>query len=132
VSAALWPEAGGSKARNNLNVQLNQLRRVIEPWGVKTYLHEDGLRRCESDIAHLRAALAAGDGESVARLYTGAFAPGSEVEGIVEARTVLERQVADVLVDASVTAHPARGAALLRRVLEFDRLNEEALQRLLT
>lgn len=132
IAAALWPEADEGKARNNLNVQLNQLRRVVEPWGVRTYLHEDGLHPCESDVTGLRRALAARDGELVAELYVGPFAQGSEVEQVVEARRAFEREVSDVIIEASAALPPARGAALLRRLLEFDRLNEEAVQRLLT
>lgn len=131
LGAALWPEAEPEKVRNNLNVQLNLLRRSLEPWGLKTYLHEDGMHRTGSDLHDLRAALAAGRVDEVVRLYRGPFAPGAGAEAVVEARIVLEREVTDALLEAAANAPPKRGGEYLKRLLEIDPLNEEALQRLL-
>ncbi|WP_448567468.1 transcriptional regulator, partial [Thermus sp.] len=43
----LWPEMPEEAALNNLSVWLSRLRRTLEPWGVPTYLKEEGLRRVE-------------------------------------------------------------------------------------
>jgi len=131
LGAALWPEAEPEKVRNNLNVQLNVLRRALEPWGQKTYLHEDGLHGTDSDLYDLRTALEAGSVDEVVRLYRGPFAPGAAADAVVEARTMLEREVTDAVLEAAATAPPKRAAAYLKRLLEIDPLNEEALQRLL-
>ncbi|HET8985606.1 MAG TPA: BTAD domain-containing putative transcriptional regulator [Trueperaceae bacterium] len=131
LGAELWPEAEPGKVRNNLNVQLNLLRRSLEPWGLKTYLHEDGMHRTGSDLHDLRAALAAGKVDEVVRLYRGPFAPGAGAEAVVEARIVLEREVTDALLEAAANAPPKRGEEYLKRLLEIEPLNEEALQRLL-
>ena len=131
LGAALWPESDPQKVRNNLNVQLNLLRRALEPWGVKTYLHEDGLHHTDSDLRRLADALRDGRVDEVMALYGGPFAPGATADAVLEARAALERAVADALVEASATATPKRAAAYLKRVLELEPLNEEALQRLL-
>jgi len=53
IGAALWPEADAGKVRSNLNVQLNGLRRALQPWGSTTYLEDVQLTRCERDLAAL-------------------------------------------------------------------------------
>ncbi len=131
LGAALWPEAEPSRARNNLNVQLSELRRTIEPWGARTYLHEDGLRRVDSDLSRLQGALADGRGDEVMALYRGPFAPGAGSEAVLEFRAVLEREVVDALVEAATRAQPRSAVAYLKRALRLEPLNEEALQRLL-
>lgn len=131
LGAALWPDAGPQKVRNNLNVQLNLLRRALEPWGVKTYLHEDGLHHTDSDLRRLRDALRDGRVDEVMALYGGPFAQGATADAVLEARAALERAVVDALVEASATATSQRAAAYLKRALDLEPLNEEALQRLL-
>ncbi len=131
LGAALWPDAEPERVRNNLNVQFNLLRRLIEPWGVRTYLFEDGMRHTDSDLRRLREALAAGRAEEVMALYRGPFAPGVEVEAVADARTALERSVAESLVEAAAAAPRQRAAAYLKRALELEPLNEEAVQSLL-
>jgi len=131
LGAALWPDAEPEKVRNNLNVQLNLLRRTIEPWGRKTYLYEDGMHRTDSDLYRLRAALADGRPDEVMALYRGQFAQGATADAVLEARAVLEREVVDALLEAAGDAPPKRGVAYLKRVLDLEPLNEEALQHLL-
>ncbi len=58
---AVWPGVDRERARNNLYVQLNHLRKLLEPWGVPTYLTEEGLTRVESDWHALKEALDAGE-----------------------------------------------------------------------
>src|SRR5690606_3817815 len=72
----LWPGMEPGRQRNNLNVQLNSLRKVLEPWGVSTFIHQDGLARFHSDLAELRAALGARDAARSFELYGGALCAG--------------------------------------------------------
>ena len=73
---AIWPGVDRERAKNNLYVQLNHLRKLLEPWGVPTYLEEGGLVRVESDLKKLEAALEAGDAPAAARLYRAPVFPG--------------------------------------------------------
>ena len=92
---AIWPDADPERARNNLYVQLNHLRKVLEPWGVPTYLSERGLERTESDWEALTAALAAGDLDRALALYREPAFPGVDNprvdEAVAEARARLLR-----------------------------------------
>ena len=124
VAEAMWPEVDTKKQRNNLNVQLNTLRKVIEPWGVSTYLFEDGLRRVASDYTELNAALEAGDASVVYTLYKQPFAPGLDLSPLEEERDRLREEVTLILFEAGDPNY-------LERVLELEPLHEEALQRLL-
>lgn len=113
--------------RNNLNVQLNLLRKVVEPWGTSTYVFEDGLRHTEADLWALEDALAAGDAEQAYRLYREPLAPGVDLPLLDEAREALRQRVIDLLFAV------AREGNLdyLERVLELEPADEEALQQLL-
>jgi hypothetical protein len=53
----LWQHASLESVRNNFNVNLNALRKNLEPWGVTTYIGEHHLTRTESDWATLQTAL---------------------------------------------------------------------------
>ncbi len=134
VGAALWPEASAQKVRNNLNVQLASLRKVLEPWGVPVYLLETGLARTHADLWALSTALNTQDGaqaETVLRLYQEPFAPGVDVTLVESARESLRERVLRFLYEAAQGAAPGRAAPLLERVLELDPLHEGALQALL-
>ena len=91
--AAIWPDADPERARNNLYVQLNHLRKLLEPWGVPTYLGEQGLMRTESDWALLQEALAEQNLERALALYREPAFPGVDNprvdEAVAEARTRL-------------------------------------------
>lgn len=132
VAEAVWPEVDIVKQRNNMGVQISLMRRVLEPWGVAAYVHEDGLRRVRSDLAELRSALERGDAESVLAGYREPFAAGLTLEAIEEHRGSFREDVVAVLCEAAESADPARAAAFLTRVMELDPLNEEALRSLLT
>lgn len=69
IAEALWPKVRAERAKNNLYVQLNLLRKLLEPRGVPTYLSESGLLRTETDLWQLEAAFSEGDAEAVLRLY---------------------------------------------------------------
>ena len=128
VAEAMWPEVETKKQRNNLNVQLNALRKVIEPWGVTTYLFEQGLKRVTSDYGELSAALKTEDAGTVYALYREPFAPGLELFPIEDERSRLREEVVMLLFAAS---EGADATAYLERVLELEPLHEEALQSLL-
>ncbi len=86
---AIWPEADPERARNNLYVQLNHLRKALEPWGVPTYLTEGGLKRVESDWADLTRALTEGDLSRALALFREPAFPGVD-------NPVLDRRVHEV------------------------------------
>jgi len=130
IGEALWPETSTAKVRNNLNVQLNLLRKTIEPWGVSTYLFEEGLRRTRADLWQLESALEIGDADQVLSLYRGSFAPEVDLSIVSEARRALIDRIVELLQGASA-ATPKKAEAYLERLLELDPLHEEALQQLL-
>lgn len=129
VAEAVWPETDAKKQRNNLNVQLAALRKILEPWGLPSYLGEHGLRHVESDHRMLLAALDAGDVVGVHARYREPFAPGVDLSPVEEERARLRERVVAALYEASDEA-PASEPWLLR-ILELESLHEEALQRLL-
>ena len=138
VGAALWPEASAPKVRNNLNVQLASLRKVLEPWGGPVYLLETGLARTHADLWALFTALNTqantqdgAQAETVLHLYQEPFAPGVDVTLVESARESLRERVLRFLYEAAQGAAPGRAAPLLERVLELDPLHEGALQALL-
>lgn len=132
VAEAMWPETGVTKQRNNLGVQLNLLRKVLEPWGLRTYLFEDGLKRLRSDYAELQAALGDADTGKILRLYKEPFAPGVDLEPIQNERGRLREEVIELLYEASQEAEATEASTYLTRVMELEPLHEEALQGLLT
>ena len=129
VAEAMWPDVDGKKQRNNLNVQLNLLRKAIEPWGTATYLFESGLKHVDSDYQALREALEQRDSASVYQLYQDPFAPGIDLIPAIEMRESLREDVVDLLVDTDEES--GTDSRYLVRVLELDPLHEEALQKLL-
>lgn len=131
TAEAMWPEASMEKQRNNLGVQLSALRKVLEPWGFRTYVLEDGLQHVNSDYAQLRAAMAAGNHGAIMSLYKEPFAPGLNLEVLEAERLELRAAVAGLLHEAATAAPAENAAELLERVLKLDPLHEEALQGLL-
>lgn len=136
VAEAMWPETDDKKQRNNLGVQLNSLRKLLEPWGVATYLNEAGLMHFDADVSELLSAIESTDAESVIKLYRGPLAPGVEVPAVVDERNELHERVIDLLYSAALKRAPTpsgQEAAMryLKRVLELEPLHEEALQALL-
>jgi DNA-binding SARP family transcriptional activator len=131
VAEALWPEADRRKQSNNLHVQTTLLRRVLEPWGVATYLDRGRLVRADVDLDHLRAAIARGDAAAVASRYREPLAPGVDLPLIDEARGVLRAQVVALWKGAAATAADAVAIGLLECVLDVEPLDEPALADLL-
>ena len=127
---ALWPEADFLRQRNNLDVQLSALRKVLEPWGGSLFLRDGGLRRVRSDHYQLMAALEGQDPEAVLELYREPFAPGLSLERLEEHRTWLRARVLDALHTAAESPG-AEAGPYLTRILDLDPLNEDAFERLL-
>lgn len=131
TAEVMWPEVSHEKQRNNLGVQLNSLRKLIEPWGFGTYLTEHGLERVRSDYAELKRALAERRADVALQLYTEPLAPGLTLELLEDERRQLREEVVALLFAASTGSQPEHATALLARVLELDPLHEAALQALL-
>lgn len=127
----MWPEIPADKQRNNLGVQLNSLRKLIEPWGFKTYLTEHGLQNVCSDYEQLKRALAEGNASEALRLYAEPLAPGLTLELLENERQELRGAVVRLLFGAAAEGPPNEAVTLLTRVLELDPLHEEGLQQLL-
>ena len=101
IGEALWPETDSKKVLNNLHVQLNLLRKILEPWGLKTYITEDGLARTTTDIGHLREALRQNNINAVLQLYQEPLAPGVDLPLLDEARETLREDVIACLFEVS-------------------------------
>jgi DNA-binding SARP family transcriptional activator len=129
IGEALWPEVDTKKVLNNLHVQLNLLRKTLEPWGLKTYLTEEGLARTKTDIRQLREALQNNDAPDVLHLYKEPLAPGLDLLLLDEARESLREEVIELFFETAQTTDD--GLDYLERLLELDPLHEEALQLLL-
>ncbi len=129
IAEALWPDVDTKKQRNNLNVQLNLLRKAIEPWGLTTYLFESGLERVNSDYQALRDALDQGNREKVYQLYKEPLAPGIDLLPAIELRESLREEVVELF--ANSESESLADAPYLTRVLELEPLHEESLQQLL-
>ncbi len=129
IGEAIWPETDSKKVLNNLHVQLNLLRKILEPWGIKTYLTEDGLARTTTDIGHLKEALKQNNINAVLQLYQEPLAPGVDLPLLDEARESLREEVITCFFEAA--QHTNDGVDYLERLLELDPLHEEALQLLL-
>src|SRR5690606_32397580 len=130
--AELWPEADHQKAKNNFGVQLNLLRKTLEPWRVATYVFEDGLRNVESDLLLLKNALSQHDPARVYELYREPLAPGVALSAVLEAAVALRRAVVTTLIGGAEQAEPRLALEWLERVLEIEPLEEAALRRSLT
>ncbi len=131
IGEAMWPETDAGRQRNNLGVQLNVLRKTLEPWGVTTFVHRDGLRNFTSDHTHLMAALAAGDAATVLASYREPLFAGLDVELLSDLSFQVRERAVTVLLEAGVTGSDEASLDHLRRVLELEPLHEEAVQALL-
>jgi DNA-binding SARP family transcriptional activator len=131
MGEAIWPETAAKKVRNNLYVNLNALKKILEPWGVGTYLEDLTLIRTRTDLWALEAALEAGDHSAVFTLYKGPLVPHLDLTLVAEARENLHRCVLDLLLKVSLEEATWQAEPYLRRIVELDPLNETALQELL-
>ena len=108
---------------------LNLLRKTLEPWGLKTYLTEDGLQRTQTDVWQLQKALETNEAATVLHLYQEPLAPGVDLALLDEARESLREEVTKILFRAARKTDD--GVGYLERLLELDPLHEEGLQLLL-
>lgn len=130
VAETLWPDLPLERAKNNLYVSCSLLRKLLEPWGVPTYLGDGGLLRTDADLWRLEQAFAAGDAEAVLALYRGPFAPEVDLPAVDEVRRGLHDKVVETLFRAARGAGPL-AEDLLKRALALEPLHEHALQELL-
>ncbi len=136
IAETLWPEADTDKSRNNLHVNLNALRKVVEPWGVPTYILESGLARARVDLWDLEAALKrgdpSGDFSAVRGLYAD-LAPGFDLLPVQEyADDLRERTFEAVLDHALKNTDPSEAEDALEWLLVRDPVHEEAFSSLLS
>ena len=131
VAEAMWPESSSTKQRNNLGVQMSLLRKQVEPWGVRTYVFENGLKRVTADVTRLKNAIAARDAVAVLELYLEPLAPGMGLDAVLLVREQLREEVVGLLEGAAAEADGERAEAYLARILELEPLHERALQGLL-
>ncbi|WP_243027666.1 BTAD domain-containing putative transcriptional regulator [Thermus albus] len=120
VAFALWPDVTEEAALNNLYVWLARLRKVLEPWGVPTYLGEEGLMRVEADLSALEEALQRGQAERVLELYREPLFPGLD-------HPLLDRKREEVFHRVRALFLKRAEPHFLERLLELDPLDEEAL-----
>ena len=131
IAEALWPDADTDKSRNNLHVNLNALRKVLEPWGLPTYILESGLTRANVDLWDLDRALASNDMTAVQDLYAD-LAPEFHLDLIEDTRVNLrERTLEAVLEHATNSSDPATAEAALEWLLDHEPSHETALAKLL-
>ena len=130
IAEALWPDADTDKSRNNLHVNLNALRKVVEPWGVPTYILESGLARANVDLWDLDHALATHDLNTVKRLYAD-LAPGFDLEVIEDTRANLRERTLEAMLEYATQSDPRTAEDTLEWVLSHDPTHETAFSRLL-
>lgn len=131
IGEAMWPETDEARQRNNLGVQLNGLRRLLEPWGVTTYLHKEGLRHTVTDVQQLFRALEQGDADTALSTYRGQFCHGLTLDLLLDTGRQLHQRCVSLLFTAAAGTDGDRALAYLKRVLELDPLHEESVQRLI-
>ncbi len=131
ISDALWTDLESNSVRNNLHVTFNALRKSLEPWGVATFLTEDGLTNVRVDVWELEQALERDDVETVLRLYRGKFAPGMDINRLNETRDYLHMRVVNCLERHAKTTDPAQCEIICERILELEPLSEIAIGLLL-
>ena len=133
IAESVWPEADTDKSRNNLHVNLNALRKVVEPWGVPTYILESGLARATVDLWDLEEALSKGDLKTVRALYADLVA--LELAPVEEYRDDLRARVLDAVLEHALAlegSNPGEAEDALEWLLERDPVHEEAFSSLLT
>jgi tetratricopeptide (TPR) repeat protein len=128
VADTLWPDADGEKSRNNLHVNLNIMRKILEPWGLPTYILESGLSRTHVDLNDLEVAVARQDIPTIRNLYA-KLAPGIDLAPLEEAREQWHERILETLLE-HVRNH-TDNEATLELILELDPLHEEACSLLL-
>jgi DNA-binding SARP family transcriptional activator len=133
IAETLWPDADTDKSRNNLHVNLNALRKVVEPWGVPTYILESGLARASVDLWDLDRALAVNDMIAVQRLYKD-LAPGFDFDLIENTRTNLRERTLEAMLEHTTkiaSTDPQAAETALEWLLDHEPGHETAFGKLL-
>jgi DNA-binding SARP family transcriptional activator len=133
IAEALWPDADTDKSRNNLHVNLNALRKVLEPWGLPTFILETGLTRANVDLWDLDRALATNDMTSVQRLYAD-LAPEFHLDLIEETRTNLRERTLEAMLEHAtniIGGEPTAAEVALEWLLDHEPSHETAFGKLL-
>lgn len=131
IGEAMWPELDTARQRNNFWVQLTLLRKVLEPWGVATFVHKEGLRHFSSDHTALTSALQLGDAGAVLATYREPLFAGLDLELLSDLSYQTREQALGLLLEAGIAGADDASLEHLRRVLELEPLHEEAVQALL-
>lgn len=130
TAEVLWPEADSAKSRNNLHVNLNSLRRQLEPWGLPTYLSETGLVHIRCDLWDLQAALQSGDWPQVRRLYR-PLAPEITLAPVAQRQAALYEEMLTGALQYCQGLPAVQREDWLGWLLRHDPLHEQALAQLL-
>lgn len=129
----IWPGVNRDQQRNNLNVQVNLLRKRLEPWGARAYVHKTGLKNFTSDYAGLTAALKQRDASAALAAFAIPVCPpaagGAHLEVFTELERQLKQQLCELLLSESAIGGEA-AVTYLTHVLTLEPLHEEALQQL--
>lgn len=131
IGDAMWPDIDAARQRNNLGVQLNVLRKALEPWGVPTYVHKDGVSNCVSDHQALERALDTGDAAAVSRTFKEPLFGGLDLQEFTDHAQQLRERAVSLLYRSALAGEGDTALEYLRRLLEIDPLYEEAVQLLL-
>ena len=131
IGEAMWPETDSARQRNNMGVQLNVLRKTLEPWGVPTFVRRDGLHNFTSDHTTLVAALTERDAATVLATYREPLFAYLDVELLSDLGYHLRERAVALLLEAGMTSSDDAAVDYLKRVVELEPLHEEAVQALL-
>lgn len=98
----LWPDSTGSQARTNLRKLLHELRHCLPDVGEFVEIDNEIVRwipagPSEVDVLRFRDAVAAGDLELAARLYSGDLLPACYDDWVLAERAELRAEAAGVL-----------------------------------
>ena len=99
----LWPESDESQARTNLRKLLHELRQILHDVDEFVEIDNEIVRWIPTgpshvDVSRFREAIASGDLELAARLYTGDLLPACYDEWVLEERARLRSEAYEALV----------------------------------
>lgn len=131
----LWPDSAEGQARTNLRKLLHELRHALPDIGEFIEIDNETVRWIPTgsssvDVLRFRDALAVGDLELAARLYSGELLPACYDEWVLDERAKLQAEVREAL--AGLTEEAAgrddhKGTiGYARRVLELEPTDEAA------
>ncbi|MCV2490974.1 AAA family ATPase [Geodermatophilus sp. YIM 151500] len=103
LAFVLWPDSGEGQARTNLRKLLHDFRHSLPDVGEFVQIDNEVVRwiptgRSEVDVLSFRDAIAVGDLELAARLYSGDLLPACYDDWVLDERTKLRTEAYGVLV----------------------------------